>query len=132
MTGLQKQWKLITNYNDVNFFSFFCNLHILRNLLVYNNSNKNEKKKMVKWKADVFWIIVPSLLSGIEKWWRWWWIFITWYEFPNIRVLYIYIILLNAHKSREKINTYTRRISKNPQKFYFFFSSRIYMRFYIL
>jgi len=57
---------------------------------------------------------------------RWLWIFTTWYEFPNIRVLcaYLYIIiLLNAHKSRKKINTYTRRISKKPQKFLFIFSS---------
>jgi len=42
----------------MNFFSFFATC-IRRNLLEYNNSDINEKKKMGKWKADVVWNMVP-------------------------------------------------------------------------
>lgn len=108
----------------MNFFSFFATC-IRRNLLEYNNSDINEKKKngkmksrrRVKYGTD-------SLLSEFVKWWHWWWIFTTWYEFSNIWVIYIYIILLNEHKSREKINTYLGihvEFQKNRRSFISFF-----------
>jgi len=88
--------KLINNNNDI---QVFFATRRRRNLLAYNNSDKNERKKMGKWKADVLWIIVPSLLSGFEKWLR---IFTTWYEFPNIWMLYIHILHCWTHINPER------------------------------
>jgi len=120
--------KLINNNNDI---QVFFATRRRRNLLAYNNSDKNERKKWENEKPTscelLYLVCCRDLRSGGGGW-----------EFlqpdTNFRIFgwYIYIIMLAAHKSRKKINTYTRWISKKPQSFYFFFSfCRVYKRFYI-